>query len=877
VPAGSLVLDYRCVMAAAWPYTRLDQRGRAGRQPYSSVGELAEVERAGIGRFTAAELDVLRGVLSVDAMPETSSTWGRPERVFDKLVPDVSRALRVKSALHIGPGSTIRLRNLQTGAVEYGLVMASTVERATVDLLLPTVFRLELLLPVSQEFPATDTVIEPLVPSPVNVNTASEAVLTAICEQVAISPRAHLHGASGAERPVSRAEAREFAAQIVALRSGDARIPGQGPFTGWQDFAERMFRPRLEGARNFDERWAWLYLYRNLRTGRDSFLEMGTAPVCFRSGPLVGYRAAASRSRSTVAPGVAARHERTGLAAAIPGFRLEHAWRTQDVFEDAFVLDRRAPFWLTTPVNVGAVLPGEATNDPTTRAFSHVWPMAFANLGLGVPRFPVDDPADAGIAPTPASANGQAWAGQDRTDFPNPETFAQALDPRGRDLVREGPYELRNTGPTGGAGGAQAGGGRHDQVSFPFSNDRGFMRRFATSFWLQPQTLEGTTLFDHGDGNPDRNRLAVHGRDGQLVFEVIDEAGLDPDPSASPAGVDRTAAEWKLPLAELGLPSDTPVHVNVSAYGNRPSDLSFAVDGMTRGKGKFVTYLTAPLPPFDPSQASNAANPPGQPGSDRYLDVQVESTEGFPPVGILQIGLELFEYSGVTGNGFQCTWRDSLGGRGARQDGAEFMPAIPVDGNGKPTIDIAQLAQQGLNLAVFPAHPAGSAVQLYGYSALLSEDSPMMVGTTRLSGSVGGFAVARGYINNPRDISMPLPNGSSLRIGTGIDPTWSGELLLADPVPTGKTQPPAAAQEGIANAFSPTGGYALLMQIRRPYQGQAGAGQPSGTTTNVGGIEVIKYGARDGNKLTGVQRAQSLPGKDAQLPSWMGYQPGAAE
>ena len=199
------------------------------------------------------------------------------------------------------------------------------------------------------------------------------------------------------------------------------------------------------------------------------------------------------------------------------------------------------------------------------------------------------------------------------------------------------------------------------------------MGRFATSFWLEPQTLANCILFDYGDGDADRNRLSVLARDGNLLVEVIDEAGIDPNPSDSPAGVQRTASQVALPLAELALPADTAVHISVSAPTGRPADLSFFVDGMTRGEAKYRTYLTGALPVFDPGLQNNAVpygqDPSAIPGNERFVSIQVESTEDFPPVGILRIGLELFEYSSINGNSFECKFKDSLGGRGSRQRG----------------------------------------------------------------------------------------------------------------------------------------------------------------------------------------------------------------
>lgn len=866
VVESTLALDFRCVLAAEWPFARGDGT-RKVRRAFASVGELAEVASAGLGSFTAEELDRLEAAFSVDTLATTSATWGRPETVFDSLEPGAN-SLRVKSALHIGAGSTVRLRDQKSGAVEYALVMTAMNEQFARDLHLPSLYRLTLLRPVLQAFSAIDSVVEPLVPVPVNVNTAVADVLTAVFAEVRRAPAVKVHDGDNRQRQtplrgISHAEAQTLAEEIVALRAGDPQTPGQGPFRGWQDFCERLLKPRFEAAKNDTDKLPWLVLYRDLHTGRDSQLEMGTSPVTFASGPWVGYRAGASRSRSSVAPGVAARHERTGVAAAVPGFPIEREWNTQEQLEDAFTLDRRAPGWATTPVNLGALLVdqsgnGEGGNDPASRYFPHVVPMAFPGGDFGAPRFPSTDTAEAVVTPSPSISVPRQWA----REMLRHDSFAMGLDPRGRDMAKEGPYQMTNVGPRG-DGSAAPSGGRHDRITFPFANQDGFASRFAVSAWFEPQSFTGTTLFEHGGDDELRNRLWLHTRDGNLTLEVIDEAGIDPAPSESPAGVERTATQWRVPLADLALPANTPVHVGFSAFGSRPSELSLAVDGIPRGKPKYTTYLTASLPVFDPSLANNTGALPPTSGNDRYIDVQVESTDGFPPVGTLRIGTELFEYSSIKGNSFQCRFADSLGGRGARQAGIEFRPAIPVDSNGKPTVDVASLQQQGVNLDVFPEHPAGSQVELYGYSTLLSEDSPMMPGTTRLEASIGAFAVARGYVQNARPIAItPLPPRPPLPIGQGIDETWSGDLLLADPVPTGTTQP-GAASAVISDAFPTGGGYALLVQIGFDLNlDELGALSAAVAT---GGVELIRYSARSGNKLSSVQRAQTIPGVDAQI------------
>ncbi|MCA3007382.1 MAG: hypothetical protein INH34_03290 [Phycisphaerales bacterium] len=874
IPAQSLVLDWRCIQAANWPNQGSDPTRRT-RQPFQSVGDLLAIERAGAGPFTPAEMDLLRASFTTDTQATSAPTWGRPERVFGALVAGESRQLIVKSALHLGPGSTVRLRNLRTGAVEHGLVVGTATATGQQAVQLPSTFLLNLLHRVLQDFPAVDTVVEPLIPAPINVNTASVEALTAVFAQLRQPPvvRQTESGVQRSTPPIfARAAARQLAEDIALLRAASDR-PGTGAFTGWQDFVERLWRPRLEAAAAQDDVALLVNIYRNLHTGRDTVLEMGTAPFCFQSGPWMAYRAAASRTRSAVAPGVAARNERTGVALAVPGFAIERRWATQEQFEDALQLDRRSPFWATNPVNLGAIQPNALGADPASRSAPHLLAAAFPNLGFGQLRFPARDDVAAGIQPAPASALPGNW---NRSPVLRvQESFPFAQDVRGHDVSKLGALRLNNTGPSQpqGQGGApqqpsqravtQQGSGRHDQISFPFSTPDSFLGKFGLGAWLEPQNLAAVTLFEHGDGNDLRNRLAVEVRDGNLLLESIDEAGIDPNPSASPAGVQRTATQVVLPLAELAMPANTPLHVSFQAAGGRPSDLALHVDGFPRGRPRFQTYLTAAVPVFDPQRGNNQTLP-GMAGNERYLDLQVESTDGFPPVGLLRIGVEYFEYTSIRGNTFRCQFNDSMGGRAARQRGREMRPDIPVDEQGRPRVDINSPEFANVNLDVFPAHPAGSVVELAGWSLPLSEDTPMMVGRTALDGSIGGWAVARGYIDNPRPITIQIPMGPSFPIGDGIDENWNGTLLLADPVPTGRTYPPPAAQEEIVNAFPATGGYALIVQGLQQWDRTLATTSASAT---FGGVEVIRYAARQGNQLTGVQRAQSaaIPGQDGQI------------
>ena len=858
VAETALVLDWRCVLAVAWPYDGRTGGDHTRRMALSTPSELAEIERAGCGGFKPGELDRLQAVIGEVADVGTAPVWGRPERVFYD-VPVGSRRLVVKSALHLGAGSSVRVRSLETGAIEYGLVMNTLTPQSAQELQLPSIFELNLLHPVEQEWRALDPVVEPLVPAPVNCNTASVELMTAMFTGCRRGVDVRVHDASGARRvapmlPLSPGEAKEIAEQIVQLR-------GEQPLQGFEDLAQKVWQSRLKDAGQ-EQKLRLLYLYRMLLTGRDSVVEMGTAPITFRSGPLLGYRAAAAIQRSVVAPALAARHERTGIAVTQPGLLLTSSWQTQERIEEAFRLDQRAPFWLTGPINTGAAGGGELGNDPVSRYLPHVVGMAFPNAGLGQSRYASRDLVDASILPGPASIRPAEWPRNGPLSASaryGHEAFSTAVDPRGHDVSKQGPFRVRNTGPRD-ATAAVAPPNTHE-LTHPFTvaAAKGGAGRFATSAWFEPQALGNGVLLDYGDGqSTQRNRMSLLVRENKLVFEVLDEAGLDPNWAQSPAGVPRSSLRWELPLAELSLPGRAAVHVAATAYGGRPSDLAVAVDGFARGKVRFRTHLTAALPGYDPQQS-----PPGPPGQEtndpRFVILQVDSTEGFPAQGIVRVGLELFEYVAVQGNSLVCQALDSTGGRGARQIAREHRPEVPVDAQGRPTIDITTLAA-GANLDQFPDHPVGSQVELYGYSALPSIDTLLYFGNSTVD-TLGGFAVARGWLTNSRPIVLSGQGLPPIRIGQGLDITWTGDLELADPRPTG-TQRPPAAQEAIANAFPQRGGYALLVQKGFRFTPPIGV---VASPVFVGGIEVIRYTSRQGNRLIGVQRAVTLPGNNSQI------------
>jgi hypothetical protein len=446
------------------------------------------------------------------------------------------------------------------------------------------------------------------------------------------------------------------------------------------------------------------------------------------------------------------------------------------------------------------------------------------------------------------------------------ERFSTSIDPRGRDTGREGTYLIFNTGPAERGGKPKPPPGDHSRISFPFTEDGGVAGRFGLSFWMEPKNLGDQTLFEYGTGDRNRNRIALEIKSGELMFTVLDEAGIDPQPNSNTkSSPDRAEIQWRVPLAELGTKPGVATHVNMSAFASRPTDVSLLVDGAPRGKPKFATYLTTALPTYDPTKQQVL---PGSPTKPTDVDLYVESTDNFPAQGVLRIGLELFEYTSVSTGVFHCQWKDSMGGRMARMSSREFHPNIPIDGRGRSKVDYNSLTNStGVNTDIAPEHPVGSLVELYGYSTLPWPASYFAVGDTKVSGSVGQWALARVYVQNPLPITVSLGN-RSIQLGKGLDFTTVKDLELADPtvvVGNRNPPPPPPASQQIADAFPTTGGIALLIQHYDQWRLETGPTQPTGLPQPVGGIEVIKYSARQGTKLTGIQRAYRLPGDNSAI------------
>lgn len=854
---GMSVFDYRTVLAVTYQFDGRTPGDRKKLVPFANVDEVQRIGELGFGSFTAEEMDILRRTLTCGSIREDATDWGHAERLFTDLKPGDS-VLQVRSAGPFGGGTVLRLRSLDGKKVEHALVWSTESAPAQLGAVnLSNRSFVNLLGGVTGEFTAIDTVVEALIPHPVNVNTAPAEVLEALVLNLRQAMRQRPQNEeqrqkwSGFAPAFTLADAKSFAADVIEKRAKVEGDPEKRPFEGFEDFCKRVIKPRIASTDQRVVERVVSILYRALLDGREGSIEFTTAPLCFASAPVFAYRAAAAKTMGSGA--LTARHEFSGIVQAMPGAELDVLYTTQEQLEEAFRLDRQAPWYQTWPINTGATNLGDLAN-PISRYGSHLFAEAFPQMGFGQARFPSRDASFAGFRSGTVNVaprnRGIERFQERRRDH---ESMSLANDPDGRDITKQGAYRMLNSGATGKQGAEPAKNTRHDRIDFPLSTQGGFLGRHAISFWIKLEDGGDQVLYDYAGEQSERDRISARIEKGHLVFEVLDTIGLDPEPTVVATQVERSAATWRVPLTDIAFAPKTWYHVSLSAEGTRPGQLTLLVDGVPRGQPLCRTFLAAQVAEYKRQSGTTARWFWEDKG--HYPRIVVESTEGFPEKGVLRIGLELFEYTKKDGNAFVCEFDDSFGGRVARMDLREYRPNLEVDQNGRPTKEVERLLQDG-NLDVAPSHPAGTAVELYGYTLPIYRDALLQPGSTRLSGSLGAFAIARAVtFANPKPIVFQIPGSPPYPLGTGIDVSADGfDLEIVDPLPDPSAGKLPTLDPKVLAGFSKDGGYALLVQ--HAWRGLSVTTPRGSASMNIGGVELVRYTQASGSVLKGVKRQQ---------------------
>jgi hypothetical protein len=291
-----------------------------------------------------------------------------------------------------------------------------------------------------------------------------------------------------------------------------------------------------------------------------------------------------------------------------------------------------------------------------------------------------------------------------------------------------------------------------------------------------------------------------------------------------------------------GLPVDTWSHVEFDVRGDRPDQIHMLVNGLAHGvRTPGLTRLTSAL-----SQGHGA--------------IPVESVEGFPARCTVRIGNELIEVTATAG-GLDATRQETgpaagFGGRIAREEFHTLSHHSPATG---ATVDVPE------HLAtIATAHPAGTTVELYGYSLPVLSDVP--VGTSDLPSALIPFRAARldkvvgGQMSDGDLVAIlsplnPLNGVGGIGLG-GASSTATGLVLVS--ADTAKDSPQSVPEAQYMPAFEKTGGYAAILQVAwSAYSDPNNNRLADGT--RVGGIEIIRYSGWDGATLTIAARGDQIP------------------
>lgn len=821
--AGEPIMGYDGWGLALWRISRgmTDARGLSIGDVVAEVAGFIPAALAG-GGAAAGDPDVealLRDRVLADmtaALERTTTLhggvaagrrWQNPVRLLNDVIGGVDCRLILADGRWVNAGTTVMVR--QGATSELALVRSAGGGAAI------------LTEPLAGNYDGGRAEVLVLARRPVNVNTASPDVLRALFENLKLR---------GVNERITRSEAEELAARVVLAR----------PFEGFQDLLERLLlpaagiasygvtQPVVEAAT--DERReaaleamfaaraeaAALYgppfltvedaqaVYKNAVCATDVALDFATAPLAFTSRDTYALELRAAVNAASGVQRLAG--QRRQLEWIAPQTDLLRLWTYQEDFDEALRLSRAAPGWGTGP---------EPTTLHDTDFGSTPPPRARVNFRVG--EVSVEDEGSF------AFARG-VFASREEGGFAKP--WHVRLDEEGPRAGRVVHFDLDDTALEG-----------HDLSEEPWTAsaasqdllEDGLLKPFDVSFWIQPQGVTTGRLLDLAGNSPDGDRvtLFVEEESNDLVLRAIDGPGDHPDTAFEEFG------EVRLELGDDGaLPADVWSHVEASVRGTRPDQLLLRVDGYARARTPGLTRLVSPLGPDD-------------------VLIQVDSTEGFPPVGPVRIGDEVLEVTVVDEDTLRAEFTDTgalagFGGRLARE-----LTAPQEDGT---------YLSEGLFKNT--SFEAGTPVQVYGYSAPIVSNVP--AGGLTLRQDVGAFTAGRVVglegESNPKgdllsaEIEMTLVGGGfatgELQFGRGIDTADTEATgLILEPVDGG------VSSGELMSAFNADGGYAAVMQrywlatfaddnIEDPDLLEL-----QGTNTPLGGLEIVRYSGVNGNVL----------------------------
>jgi hypothetical protein len=785
---GTIVLDYRGFAPVEWRGLNGDVRA------FDSYERLEEVNRY---TFPEAQLrtqhfaDLMR-LGNVFGGVGAGAKWQRAARMTSSGKADVQGDIHVDSVRWFNEGSTIQIRSRDYAelAVIRNVSGSGTIylDRA-----------------LSGNYDAYEAEVRVLSRRPVNVNTASPAVIEVLLDGLKLRNRNQRITGSEARalsqlivesRPFEGLE--DFMRRIVLPAAGIEELPQDAPIVPDVFAAGRGGEAGSGGVIDADDAVA---LYRNALNANDYQLEFSTMPFCFTTNDVYDLLLRTVVNAASGVERCSAEREETRVV--VPQRELQHVWGHQEDFDMMLRLGREAPYWMTGPKPTSRH--DGLRSQPPTRMWSHLGTYE-GNLYL----------------PGVVNNTGLIFSG----DVPSPEHvfaereedgFAQlfhyqvddSADPEWRGRMEHFTHETRSLE------------GRYlpdqtivhvpsdPQVQWDRQNGVGFLRGFEFSFWVMPRVHADSVLLDVGGSSLYADRVSVLMEGGDLVLRALDGGGDHRDTAGF-----KEASELRYSLTpdgkSSGLPLDTWNHIEVDVRGTRPSQMLMLVNGLASGVRTLgLTRLSSQIDEFTSS-------------------LQVESTEGFPDLGVVRIGDELIEYRKV-GGVLQATYVESggdagFGGRNARVQWSGGQPAGPMN-----------IGLTALN------HPAGATVELYGFANVLASDVP--AGQSALPVQLGMFRVAtvsavegtapQGEQIDVLGFPVAFPVGNGIKaVGTQV----TGLVLGSAETPDDQNADIAA----VMAAFNTGGGYAALLQV---HAGDTLDGYP------IGGWSVIRYSGWQGNTL----------------------------
>ncbi|MCK6447994.1 MAG: hypothetical protein L6Q99_16495 [Planctomycetes bacterium] len=805
---GELVIDQR---AFAHPLWRIGS-GEGTLRAFESSEQLAEAAQNSLaGKFSGAALALLARHGSTFAGVRAGREWQRAARLVGSVTGGETCELDVDDSRWFAPGSTVRIDDGRT--IEFGLVE---------EVLGSGKVRLRQKL--QQDYAAFSAEVRVLARRPVNVNTAPVEVLELLFENLQLV---------GVNDRITKSEARALAALVLESR----------PFLGEEDFLRRAVLPAaglerlpkdapvapeaLADGNAVISAYDAVALYANAHNANDAALAFSTMPLAYTTRDVYALEVRASVNAESGLERVALVRDEVDVLA--PQRELMQLWARQEDFDTALRLDREAPYWMTGP---RATSQWDSGTVPPSRFLPHIgtsngqiYVPGVTKLAPGVDPSTVPTPEhvfasreDDGFAQLWPSRLQETPATQGRIVHFDHETH----DPEGRYLPDAIFQDLSASNLVGWSDAAT-------EFALPLS----------FSFWMKPKNLGDGLFLELGKTSieSDRVTLGIEGED--LVLRVYDGAGDHPDTPELDVGEARFAVA---PGTDPGLLQDVWSHVSIDVRGTRPDQITMLVDGRDYGvRQPGSTRLTTAL-----NQTTDTFS--------------VESDEGFPDNCVVLVGTELLEVSKLGKNSFRVSRTETgplagFGGRLARE---------PFD------LSLTAGEEPGVNaaLAKNTTHAAGTTVTLCGYSLPLASNVPSA--SSQLSSSLGLFAVGQadvvvGGSSTPGDPVDVVWIDTTYTLGFGMESAGVSKV-------TGLVLTNADANmtpQQVMEAFSPNGGYALLLQKQLRVldfptsgSGQGGSVQQPRTSKGslIGGAEIVRYSGYDlASGTLFIQQRNALP------------------